>query len=589
MITQEVWWGGSIKVIGPDGRQLPLRRAVDSSGNPITIARGNTHDGVVRLTDYFDFATTGTYRVSLFLQMHYKTLFGGDKIIGVASGEFPLTLTGGTVKPQAEPYVVEGIVTDADGKPIAGATVRADAGKGTLLPTGSAVTGPDGRYSLTCGPGYVSRDSNTVPLQDLRISAEKGGFYEKDVNVHGHLFIAGDTPNEEALRGNHASLDKVVLPNQRRRVDFVLLPAVQVSGTLTKTDGKSMPNWIFAMMADHGIGTRQTSVKTDAAGRFTIKDMRPDVYNVVMAQGASARLELLKSGDYRIGLIFKDPLFGKASLTTRIDSAPHDLPAAALSPEVMKNLDALTTGSRGLREHAAYVLGEIGSGTMVPRLFEMLRDGDVETRRAAARAFSYSNGVILDDIFVVHMREMLGRDFPPDMDKKPTKGVRFGAAMNSSNENAREAARKCFESSRRELRFSPVVRGLIEALGDPDPQVRKTIKNTLEQNYSDGMRYGEDREMWRAWFAKNDPQWGDPVDGVMARLRTLDPELGAPGRVMGETGRIRTTRIRRRFSSTCAKTAGQTTRCMPRRKISNWTSTATSSTWRYRWRRNGER
>ncbi|MCE5229715.1 hypothetical protein LLG95_08985 [bacterium] len=86
------------------------------------------------------------------------------------------------------------------------------------------------------------------------------------------------------------------------------------------------------------------------------------------------------------------------------------------------------------------------------------------------------------------------------------------------------------------MKIDPVVRGLIEALGDSDAKVRRTIKDTLEQNYT-GMNLGEDRDAWRAWFAKIDPEWGEPVAGVTARLRTIQPELGTQDRLW-EAGQL---------------------------------------------------
>lgn len=88
------WAGGSIDVIGPDGKPVPLTDSAPFPSPGIDIAPGQSHTGELKLADYFDFDKPGEYRVKLTLRPHPASDPKGGKGFEVSSGEFRFWLNG---------------------------------------------------------------------------------------------------------------------------------------------------------------------------------------------------------------------------------------------------------------------------------------------------------------------------------------------------------------------------------------------------------------------------------------------------------------------------------------------------------------
>ena len=101
------------------------------------------------------------------------------------------------------PDTVLGRVTDAQGMPIEGATVRAHSGMGTLLQSGIAETGKDGRYTLRyAGSGRASYSVTAF-------FANKPGFAEKSRDGSGnYVLVPAPTVEIELVDGEGRPIAK---------------------------------------------------------------------------------------------------------------------------------------------------------------------------------------------------------------------------------------------------------------------------------------------------------------------------------------------------------------------------------------------
>ena len=131
------------------------------------------------------------------------------------------------------PWRATGQVTDRDGKPLAGVSVQAHCGFGTLFRTGSAVTDAEGRYDLKFGPGISS--SNRQLVQAATISVFLEGFTEKNMHRHGDKVAALDKPAGEIGWGK-AEAD-LFLPDRPMEINFVMVPAARLTGTVLDQNG----------------------------------------------------------------------------------------------------------------------------------------------------------------------------------------------------------------------------------------------------------------------------------------------------------------------------------------------------------------
>jgi hypothetical protein len=151
-------------------------------------------------------------------------------------------------------WVVFGRVVDAGGNGIEGVAVHADCGLLTLMRTGSATTDSGGNYQLRFGPGWVSRDSSGRPdpcrtrIQVALIAVEKDGFFESSLSRQGDLRMAVELPADG--NGERVPAERIVLPDQPRRVDFAMLPAASVAGRVLDARGQPLASADFCMDGD---------------------------------------------------------------------------------------------------------------------------------------------------------------------------------------------------------------------------------------------------------------------------------------------------------------------------------------------------
>jgi hypothetical protein len=176
----------------------------------------------------------------------------------------------------ADAWIVEGTVRDGEGKPVADADIHVSSGAGSLFVTGKGKTGADGAYRVGFGPGIsMSAGDRRGAMQAAIVHVGKAGFTEKELGTGGDLQMAWELTPQQLAGGWQPGPHKTFLPGKPLRVDFVLLPAATVRGTLLTPDGKPVPNRTIVLVGDRlrPASSIYASAKTDADGRFTFKDV----------------------------------------------------------------------------------------------------------------------------------------------------------------------------------------------------------------------------------------------------------------------------------------------------------------------------
>lgn len=230
-------------------RLLPGRYLVEVTGPPVTTAHS----------------------------VNYRTAWRREVIVG-QEDRIVCDLVGNPLS-EAElderwPHSVRGRVTDADGRPMEGVRISAHRGIGTLRETAATLTDRDGRYLLRFGPGIGFNRSKTPAanrIQAALITAHKNGYFEKNMSRQGNLAMADVPPAPELVKGYSG----VVVPGERREINFTMVPAAKVAGTLLDKNQKPLAGYKVALTGKElppGCSVIE-SVATNAQGQFQIRNI----------------------------------------------------------------------------------------------------------------------------------------------------------------------------------------------------------------------------------------------------------------------------------------------------------------------------
>lgn len=235
----------------------------------------------------------GTYRIEASRRAYHP-----DELeYGLAEGPIELKVTAGSEQvvdlpmkgqplsseeiERRWPWMAFGTVTDGEGRPLEGVEISAHCGMGTLMPTGHAVSAADGSYTLRFAPGmhFFSEEEGRIPAnqQAATIAAHRPGWSEKNLNRHGGLTMANRLPDEDENVWN-AKPDEILLPQQPRRLDFVMLPAADIELFLADSEDKPIGDqYVYINGAAMPPSSNVVeSGKTDAAGRLEMKALPAD-------------------------------------------------------------------------------------------------------------------------------------------------------------------------------------------------------------------------------------------------------------------------------------------------------------------------
>ncbi len=181
-------------------------------------------------------------------------------------------------QPDAEAWIVEGRVVNDQGKPVPGAAIHVNAGMGSLHVTGEGETDEDGHYRVTFGPGFLMAVKDRPgALQMAWVHVQKDGYTEKNLCQAGNLQMAWELTRQQLAGGWQPGPERTFLPGKPLTVDFVLVPAAQIEGTLIDKDGQPIAGHEIILtgtnLGPDGSINLNTATRTDSQGRFTFKDV----------------------------------------------------------------------------------------------------------------------------------------------------------------------------------------------------------------------------------------------------------------------------------------------------------------------------
>ena len=180
---------------------------------------------------------------------------------------------------QRNPFIVRGRVVDEQGNGLGGVSIAANCGAGTLRRTGTTESRADGSYELCFHHGirFLS-ESNQPPsanIQAATIIPKKPGYFDANLNRQGDLLVGDRLPAPGEDVGWKVDTNKLVLPGRPFELNFVLLPAAEIIGTLRDENGSPLTNCSMSLVGEKLPPSQNVfvSTDTDAAGAFQLADL----------------------------------------------------------------------------------------------------------------------------------------------------------------------------------------------------------------------------------------------------------------------------------------------------------------------------
>ncbi|MHB0957581.1 MAG: M56 family metallopeptidase [Pirellulaceae bacterium] len=269
-------------------------------------------------------------------------VIGRDKTPGLENAIGGNTGGQSIVSAQVGNWIIKGIVTDADGKPLEGVPVRVRTELAPTLDIATAKTDAKGIYRVA------------FPLNLTTLAAFRGvwaepvleGFTERDLAKSGEfnvLLRAGEEPrrpgDENApyvgpetpapgLIPRFAERDLLpsppgVAPGNPGVADFVMLKAGEIIGEIITSAGKpAPPHWIAVATPEQRPGFNVAIEKSDADGRFRLKGIPPNKPLIFTANldgkpgetSKSGEVKLEQAGPHKIRIILPADGSGKGPL-----------------------------------------------------------------------------------------------------------------------------------------------------------------------------------------------------------------------------------------------------------------------------------
>jgi hypothetical protein len=210
-----------------------------------------------------------------------------------------------------KPWVVNGVVVQESGEPLAEVDVIAHTGIGSLFMTGRTKTQPDGTFELRFAPGVHFQDQEGV--QAATISVRKEGWFETNLYRQGDLLAAFKLPRGEIGWGDKTAKD-VFLPGEPKTLKFTMRPAANLSGVLKDPHGTPIRNQRVGITGDQlppssGVFAE---VKTNEQGEFEFKNL-PTTYKLKLYVEAEKNWRTSPNVTVRLG----EPHTFKVALTPK--------------------------------------------------------------------------------------------------------------------------------------------------------------------------------------------------------------------------------------------------------------------------------
>ncbi|WP_428303675.1 hypothetical protein [Lacipirellula sp.] len=205
-------------------------------------------------------------------------------------------------------FTVVGRVTDGEGRPLEGVEIRSATGWGTLRVGEPVTTDAAGQYELHFGPGMWSLDGGPN-LQVATFYAKKPGFYERDLCAAGNLGMANYRSRDAAE--SESNFKAIVYPGHPYQLDFVMLPAAQVSAKLVDAAGKPLADYKLAITGEelYPASNVLESKQTDNDGVAEFGDVPLKTFSFTLGARDKIRtapIDFKQPGPTRYRIIYDD-------------------------------------------------------------------------------------------------------------------------------------------------------------------------------------------------------------------------------------------------------------------------------------------
>jgi protocatechuate 3,4-dioxygenase beta subunit len=285
--------GGTLRAVVTDaGNDQVLTRASVILTASDTFLPPHTMIHSVRDGDTFvyDHLPPGNYRVAA-----SKRANAPDQLEYAMAGDAqPVTVAVGETRPiriavqgrplteteigQRWPWIVHGRVTDKDGKPVEGATIRASAGWGSLFSAIIATTDKEGRYSgrfAQSGAVGMLNEDDPLNLVSAQVGAHKDGFAEVNLHRQGGMHAAYRQPRPDEKIPEYVNADRLFIRGQPREVNFVLVPAAIIQARVLDPTGKPVGDTYLSLAGSElpPASSVMASDKTDAEGKVLFTEI----------------------------------------------------------------------------------------------------------------------------------------------------------------------------------------------------------------------------------------------------------------------------------------------------------------------------
>ena len=179
---------------------------------------------------------------------------------------------------QRWPWIVRGRVTDKDGKPVEGATIRASAGWGSLFSAIIATTDKEGHYSgrfAQSGSVAMLTEDDPLNLVSAQVGAYKDAFAEVNLNRQGGMHAAYRQPRPVEKIPEYVSADQLFIRGEPREVNFVLAPATTIQARVFDSTGKPVGDTNLSLTGPElpPASSVMASDKTDAEGKLLFTEI----------------------------------------------------------------------------------------------------------------------------------------------------------------------------------------------------------------------------------------------------------------------------------------------------------------------------
>lgn len=176
---------------------------------------------------------------------------------------------------QFKRWSVLGRVSDFEGNPLKGVTIKVFSGIGSLRQSGVGKTDDDGRYNVKFGEGFRFLGNSTA-VQAATVYAQMEGYTELNLCRQGDRLMSSTDQFEDSGWGTKEEvMPRLILPGKPVEIDFVMGKAAKLEGYLTDDQFRGYANQKLSLTGKDlpPSSSVYQQVTTDENGKFSFVDV----------------------------------------------------------------------------------------------------------------------------------------------------------------------------------------------------------------------------------------------------------------------------------------------------------------------------